>query len=149
MVHIICFGNLWFGDDGFGIHVYKQLLKLPLTQNVKLYDASILGMGALNCFAGCDKVIVVDAMDCLEKAVGTVQRLTVEDVTSINDSNYTTHTLGLNHLLSMLPIAFEQLPKIIIYAAKIAQLNKFSDQLSQPMTLAVAETVKLIQQELH
>ena len=25
MLHIVCFGNLWQGDDGFGMHVFQRL----------------------------------------------------------------------------------------------------------------------------
>jgi len=147
--HVICFGNLWFGDDGFGIHVYRQLVELPLSDNVTLYDASILGMGALNCFEGCDKAIVVDAIDYMGEA-GKVHRLSIEDIKLITGNDYTTHTMGLNHLLHLLPIAFspQELPKVVIYAAEIERLSNLSDELSQPMKKSLAETVKLIKREL-
>ena len=28
MLHIVCFGNIWQGDDGFGMHVFQRLCDL-------------------------------------------------------------------------------------------------------------------------
>ncbi|MEN8217009.1 MAG: hypothetical protein ABFS56_11695 [Pseudomonadota bacterium] len=39
-------------------------------------------------------------------------------------------------------------PTILIYAAEIAKLTHWSDQLSQPMQNALVEIVPLIQQEI-
>jgi hydrogenase maturation protease len=149
-IHIICFGNLWFGDDGFGIHVYRKLAQLPLPEHVSLYDASLLGLGALNCFEGCEKAIVVDAIDFMGEA-GKVHRLGIDDFADGSFDYNTTHNMGINHLLQCLPIVFENktLPNILIYAAEIAKLSHFSDQLSQPMQNALVEIVRLIRQEIY
>gem|GEM_PF-876560 len=149
-IHIICFGNLWFGDDGFGIHVYRQLAKRALPQHIKLFDASLLGMGALNCFEDCEKAIVVDAIDYMGNA-GKVHRQDIKDIKPAAAHYNTTHNLGINHLLQLLPIIFENKtpPTILIYAAEIAKLpENFSDQLSHPMQNAVGKTVQLIKQEI-
>lgn len=148
-IHIICLGNLWWGDDGFGIHVYRQLAKQPLPSHVTLYDAGTLGLGASTCFANCQTAIVVDALENLGE-VGKVHRLTGEDVINSDVGDYTTHTIGLNYLLQLLPLIMEnqELPNMVIYVAELAEVN-LTDQLSVPMQKAVAETVKLIQQDIQ
>ena len=61
MLHVICFGNLWEGDDGFGIHVFRRLNERPgLPRQVRLFDAGIAGLGALGYFERCQKAAIVD-----------------------------------------------------------------------------------------
>ena len=62
MLHIVCFGNLWQGDDGFGIHVFRRLCEMRLPSQVKVFDAGTAGLSALEYFENCRKVVIVDAM---------------------------------------------------------------------------------------
>ena len=63
MQHIICFGNLWQGDDGFGIHVFRRLKEgCVLPRQVKVFEGGVAGLQALPYFEGCRKAIVVDAL---------------------------------------------------------------------------------------
>ena len=80
MLHVICFGNLWQGDDGFGIHVFRRLRERPgLPRQVKLFDAGIAGLGALGYFEGCRKAVIVDALKTGGR-VGRVRRLRLDDL---------------------------------------------------------------------
>jgi len=87
-------------------------------------------------FKDCEKAIVVDAIDYMGIA-GKVHRQYIKE--------------GINHLLQLLPIIFENKtpPTILIDAAEIAKLpDNFSDQLSHPMQNAVSKTVQLIKQDI-
>src|SRR5215510_11670253 len=40
MLHIVCFGNLWQGDDGFGMHVFQRLGAMrSLPPLARVFDA--------------------------------------------------------------------------------------------------------------
>ena len=57
MLHIICFGNLWRGDDGFGIHVFRELNKgCVLPKHVKVFEGGVAGLQALPYFEDCRKL---------------------------------------------------------------------------------------------
>ena len=75
MLHVIGFGNLWQGDDGFGIHVLRRLGELP--RHVKVFDGGIAGFGALGYFEACSKAVIVDALRTGGR-VGRVRRLCVD-----------------------------------------------------------------------
>ena len=51
--HVVCFGNAWHGDDGFGAHVYRRLRERALPGGARLFDAGTAGLGALAYFDGC------------------------------------------------------------------------------------------------
>jgi Ni,Fe-hydrogenase maturation factor len=44
-VHILCFGNLWHGDDGLGLHVLRQLRgQRCLPPHARTFDAGTAGL---------------------------------------------------------------------------------------------------------
>ena len=42
MLHVICFGNLWQGDDGFGIHGSGSLANCAASEGVRCGIAGAL-----------------------------------------------------------------------------------------------------------
>ena len=57
LTHVVCFGNAWHGDDGFGQHVLRRL-----PAGIPAFDAGTAGLNALGYFEGCDKAVIVDAV---------------------------------------------------------------------------------------
>jgi hydrogenase maturation protease len=56
------FGNVLFGDDGFGVEVIKRLAASDLSPHIKILDVGIAGMHfVLQLIEGFDAVIMVDA----------------------------------------------------------------------------------------
>ena len=75
MLHIVCFGNVWQGDDGFGMHVFQRLCeRQSLPPQVKVFDAGTAGLSALDYFENCRKVVIVDAIQTGGQ-IGSVQRI--------------------------------------------------------------------------
>lgn len=146
--HIICFGNLWHGDDGFGVHVYNRLNNYSLAKDVSLFDGGILGFRALNYFEKCDRVIVIDAME--EKgSIGKLHELKLEDIEA-PEQTFSSHAVNLSYLFHILPILFEnkKIPKIDIFAVEInTKLKVFSDQLSEPIQKAVDGLIIKLKEE--
>lgn len=80
-------GNVLRGDDGFGIRVVEELIKVrALAKEVDLYEAGIGGIGLVQeLMKGYDALIVVDAVE-KEAAPGTVFVLQpLENQDEIND----------------------------------------------------------------
>lgn len=147
-VHIICFGNLYQGDDGFGIHVCNRLHEINLPEQVSIYDGGILGHRALHYFENCDRVIVIDAMENVGTP-GKLQKLKLEDVEGPQET-FSSHAINLNHLFHVLPIIFKEkkMPIIDIYAVEInIKLQHFTDQLTEPIAKAVEEITMAIKKE--
>jgi len=55
-------GNVFLGDDGFGVEVVRQLAGTPLPAGVEVVDVGIRGVHlAYDLLDGCDLLILVDA----------------------------------------------------------------------------------------
>ncbi len=148
-LHVICFGNLLQGDDGFGIHVYRRLCEAPVPEGVRLFDAGLAGLGALGHFDGCERAIVVDALAFIA-CEGRVHRLRFEDIEA-PEAAFSAHALDLNHLIHVLPILFEgrSPPETVVIGAEIRPCDgHFSMDLSAPVAAAVESAVTLVRDEI-
>ncbi len=59
---VACVGNIFLGDDGFGVEVASHLANRPLPAGVQLADIGIRGIHlAYELLDGCDLLILVDA----------------------------------------------------------------------------------------
>ncbi len=150
-IHVLCFGNLLQGDDGFGIHVYRRLCTEALPPGVRVFDAGIAGLSALAHFDGCERAVVVDALaDFGGGNEGRVHRLTLTELAP-PVAAFSAHALDLAHVFHALPILFAErsLPEIVIIGAEIKKVTgQFSMDLSPRLAKAVKPAVRLIRQEL-
>lgn len=72
-------GNVFFGDDGFGVEVARRLLAEPLPDGVQVVDYGIRGVHlAYHLLDGFDLVVLVDAI-ARGEAPGTLVLLEAED----------------------------------------------------------------------
>ena len=65
-------GNIFLGDDGWGVEVANRLLQLPMPDGVRVADFGIRGMHlAYELLDGYDTLVIVDAM-AMGEPPGTV-----------------------------------------------------------------------------
>jgi hydrogenase maturation protease len=148
VVHVICFGNPFHGDDGFGAHVFRRLAEPgALPPMARLFEAGTSGLTALAFFAGCRKAVLVDARRG-GGIIGEVRRLLPEEVGSPGPE-FSVHNLGVAHLLAALPIAFEgrELPEVVIVTAEVEAIQPFADRLGLPFQAAIDRAILLVRQE--
>ena len=61
-VLVACVGNIFLGDDGFGVEVARRLSARELPEGVRVVDFGIRGMDLAYALAdGYDTTIIVDA----------------------------------------------------------------------------------------
>jgi hydrogenase maturation protease len=75
---VLCLGNPWHGDDGFGHHVFQRLqAEHVLPAGVTLVDAGVAGLNAMRWLDSCGKAVLVDAVRVVIGAeVGPVRAFT-------------------------------------------------------------------------
>jgi hydrogenase maturation protease len=146
MLHIIGFGNLWQGDDGFGIHVLRQLGELP--RSVKVFDGGIAGLGAVGYFEGCSKAVIVDALRTGGR-VGHVRRLRADDLV-LPGAEFSLHAFGVAQVVSALPAVFGgvAMPEVVLIGAEIGEIRRFTDELTPPLRAAIDRAVRLVRREM-
>lgn len=137
--HVICFGNELHGDDGFGPAVFAELQTQPLPGYVRLYRADVAGLSALNCFADCDRALVVDAIRGFG-AVGSVHRLTVNDV--VAEESLSGHGAGVGSVLELLPSALPTLPCVDVLGAEVEDVSPFHMGLTPRVAAAIPEAIE-------
>jgi hydrogenase maturation protease len=148
MLHIVCFGNRWQGDDGFGMHVFQRLDAMrSLPPQVRVFDAGTAGLSALSYFDHCSKVVLVDAIHTGGQ-IGSVHRLHGADL-DLPDQEFSLHGLGVNHLLTALPVVFEgrTMPDIVVIAVEIGTIYPFTDTLTPLVEAAVEKVISLVHTE--
>ena len=148
MQHIICFGNLWQGDDGFGIHVFRRLKDgVVLPKSVRLFEGGVAGLNALAYFEGCRKAIIVDALKSAGE-VASVHRLGMTDL-SDPEPEFSLHSFGLNHLLRVLSFYPDRnaVPVIAVIGAVVVPNARISDRLSAAVAASMDAAINRILEE--
>lgn len=80
-VAIICIGNEWQADDGFGIAVLRYLEeRYEFPAEVALLDRAVMGYGIVPDLQACDVAVVVDALDGTGAEPGTLFSFDPEDM---------------------------------------------------------------------
>jgi hydrogenase maturation protease len=144
--HVVCFGNPWHGDDGFGHHVFLRLRELrPLPSDVELFDVGVAGLNALPCVENCAKAVMVDAVR-VGAPLGSVHRLLRGDLEPPGGV-VSLHELGLTSLLEALSVLSSDAPEVVVIGAQIGAIRTFTDELSPPLRAAVPAAVDLVVRE--
>jgi hydrogenase maturation protease len=137
-------GNVFLGDDGFGVEVVRQLAGTPLPAGVELLDVGIRAVHlAYELLAGCDLLILVDS-SARGQPPGTVSVLEVgaEDVTPAQPL-IDAHGLAPDSVLALVRRLGAQPGRILVVACEPAVLEPGMD-LSAPVRAAVPEAARLI-----
>jgi hydrogenase maturation protease len=141
--HIVCFGNEWHGDDGFGVRVWERLRRLAWPPDVAVFNAGIAGLDALPYLEDCDRAILVDALAGAGK-IGEVRLFRPEDLAAFRPPR-TGHEAGIPYVLEALKVIRDPPPDILIAGAAVGAIEPFSPGLSPAAEQAVSVTVRLIQ----
>jgi hydrogenase maturation protease len=147
VVHVICFGSSFHGDDGFGAHVFRRLTEEGgLPPGTRLFEGGTSGLTALPFFNDCRKAVLVDAIRG-GGTVGEVRRFLPEEI-CLPGPEFSIHEIGVAHLLVALPIALEgrEPPEIVLIAAEAEAIRPFTE-LSPAMQATIERAVLLVRQE--
>ena len=138
--NIVCFGNLYGGDDGVAIHALRQLQERSLPEQVGLFEAGTGGIGALVYLDGCDRAILVDALQT-GAPPGSILELAAADIPA-PEAALTSHMIGVEHIVTLLSLAFpDGAPEVVVVGVEVEAIKLFSDQLSPAVAAALPALV--------
>ena len=144
---VACIGNIFLGDDGFGVEVAKRLAASKLPAAVKVVDFGIRGFDLAYALQdGYETTILVDAYPH-GQAPGTVS-LVEPDLATLNETpSPTIETHGMNPLnvLRMAAAMNANLKNILIIGCEPESFGGEEGRmgLSAPVAAAVDEAVAL------
>jgi hydrogenase maturation protease len=142
-------GNIFLGDDGFGVEVVRQLAGRPLPAGVEVVDIGIRGVHlAYELLDGCDLLILVDA-SARGQRPGTVSVIEVgpADVTA-DPALIDAHGLAPDQVLGLVRRLGGRPGRTLVVACEPADLGAGMD-LSAPVRAAVPEAVRVIESILN
>lgn len=145
MVHVLCFGNLLHGDDGFGIHVHRLLAGRLAADRARLIEAGVRGIDALAMLDRPSHVVLVDALRDGRSPPGTVRvvdgdDLRVEDTESV-------HGGGVGWLVQAIRVCVIPAPRVTLVGAVIREIQGFIPRLS-PLLADRLDAVAMLVEKL-
>ncbi len=144
-------GNVFLGDDGFGVEVAQLLLRRELPETVDVVDFGIRGFDlAYALMDGYDACILIDALPNGEEP-GTVYvlepDLSAEDFKEDACSPLPTHHMNPMQVFRLVRFMGGELKRILLVGCEPATLEcaDWQPGLSQAVQGAIAEAARLVE----
>ncbi len=156
-VLVACIGNIFLGDDGFGVEVAQHLRKRAYPAGVQVVDFGISGVElAYSLLNPYDELVLVDAVQ-RGKQPGTVY-LIEPDLSALNAQTgaearrigLDTHSMDPLKVLAFARTLGAQPVHTLIIGCEVANIGNTEEYeemqmgLSEPVQTAVGEAIKLV-----
>ena len=141
-------GNVFLGDDGFGVEVANRLQQTELPEGVVVRDTGIRGVHLVyELLDGWDTVIVVDA-SARGEVPGTLSLIEPDpDADPATAAMLDAHSMNPDAVLAMVGILGGEIGRIRVVACEPAEITERIG-LSPVVEAAVDEAVKMVQDQL-
>jgi hydrogenase maturation protease len=139
-------GNVFMGDDGFGVAVAGRLARTKLPAGVVVQDYGIRGMDLAYALSGYDVAVLVDALP-RGGAPGTLYLLEPEldDHDAVPDA----HDMDPVTVLTIARQLGDPLPRVLVVGCEPARVLTLEDdmvaELSEPVRAAVDEASRMVE----
>jgi len=149
---VACVGNIFLGDDGFGVEVARRLAGRPMTEDVRVTDFGIRGFDLTYALLDPHELtILVDA--CPRGGVpGTVYLIEPDpagtDASDVLPAPLEMHGMNPMNVLRMVRSMGGEAGRILVVGCEPGELGSDEDGtlgLSEPVEAAVEEAVALIE----
>ncbi len=98
---ILGVGNLLLSDEGVGVHVANELMKMKLPPDVSVVDGGTDGFRLLNVITEADRLIVIDAVKGGAEP-GSIYRFDIDEVKSCPPGFKTSvHQIGILEVIDL------------------------------------------------
>ena len=141
-------GNIFFGDDGFGVEVANRLAERELPDGVRLGEYGIRGIHlAYELLEGYDTLVLVDAVP-MGQPPGTVAVIEVDmDEVVANEAGMDAHTMTPTSVLGALAHLGGRVDQVLVVGCQPESVDDrigLSEPVAAAVDVAVDEVVKLL-----
>jgi len=117
-------GNVFFGDDGFGVEVANGLAGSPLPEGVRLGEYGIRGVHlAYELLEGYDVLVLVDAMP-MGATPGTVALVEVDPADLEGPATVDAHSMSPASVLAALGRLGGEIGRVVLVACEPSCLDE-------------------------
>lgn len=122
-VLVLGLGNILLRDEGVGVRVIEALAgRYLMPAGVELLDGGTSGMDLLDAIAGCDHLLICDAVRA-DAPPASVIRLSDAQVPALFRNRYSPHQLGVADVLATLVLTDETPASITLIGVVPADLG--------------------------
>lgn len=98
---ILGVGNLLLSDEGVGVHVANELMKMDLPPGVSVVEGGTDGFGLLNVITEADRLIVIDSVKGGADP-GSIYRFDIDDIRNCPSGFKTSvHQIGILEVVNL------------------------------------------------
>ncbi|MCC7220780.1 MAG: HyaD/HybD family hydrogenase maturation endopeptidase [Candidatus Contendobacter sp.] len=142
-VIVLGLGNILLRDEGVGVRVIEALAqRYVLPAGVQVVDGGTVGMDLLDTLAGCDHLLICDAVKT-GAPPGSVVKLVDGQVPALFQTRYSPHQIGLSEVLATLTLTDEAPAAVTLIGIVPADLD-LGIELSPLVAAAVQPAVERI-----
>jgi len=140
-------GNVFLGDDGFGVEVASRLARSKLPPGVVVEDFGIRGMDLAYALADYEVAVLVDALP-RGNTPGTLYLIEPE----LGDGEVAVEAHGMDpvKVLSLARHLSERLPRVLVVGCEPAKVldiehDELSGELSEPVRASLDQAVRMVE----
>lgn len=144
---VVGLGNDLLGDDAVGTIAAREL-EMELAGSAEVVETSLHGLALIDIFAGCERLIVIDAITTGRFSPGGIIELDPEDLESVPGPS--PHFTGLPELIKIareLELDFPDEIKVI--AVEVEAPRTLGGKLSDSVGNALPEVKSRVRRLLH
>lgn len=143
---ILGVGNLLLSDEGVGVHVAHELMKMDLPPEVSVVEGGTDGFRLLNVITEADRVIVIDAVRS-GATPGSVYRFDVNDIRSVPPGFMTSvHQVGILEVIELSDL-IGKTPRATVIGVEPKSLE-MSMELSPEVKEKIPRIIELVLEEV-
>ena len=141
-------GNILLRDEGVGVRVVEALAeRYVLPAGIEVVDGGTAGMDLLDTLAGCDHLLICDAVRT-GGPPGSVVKLAGDQIPALFQTRCSPHQLGLSDLLATLTLTGEAPATLTLIGIVPADLG-LGLELSPAVAGVVGPAVECLAAELR
>ena len=143
---ILGVGNLLLSDEGVGVHVANELMKMDLPPEVSVVEGGTDGFGLIGFITEADRLIVVDAVKG-GGAPGSIYHFDIDEIQDCPPAFKTSlHQIGILEVISLLSLMGKK-PRTTIIGIEPKSLE-MGMELSPEVKDKIPRIIELILDEL-
>ena len=147
---VLGLGNPILTDDGVGVYVVRAVAARWSGEGVEFQEACVGGLRLLEVIAGCERLILVDAIQTRDGVPGQIHRLTPDDLRASLHAG-STHDLSFQGALAWgrrIGMALPPDDAIAIIAVEAEDVLTFGEALTPAVATGLPNAIEAVLAEL-
>jgi hydrogenase maturation protease len=145
-VLVLGVGNVLLQDEGFGVHVVKDMALGSWPEQVEFIDGGTAGMEMIHLFEGVSRLIIIDSLDAKTEP-GSIFKFKPGDIANLpRGIGVSFHDVGLLEVLHVARI-LDCLPDTVIFGIQPKTVD-WGMELTPELSKVKARVIELVAQEI-